>query len=66
MQSTKSVAKKQELREELLRIEQQIQSEKAWRKRREVEKAAKVCLQPPLIPLCVMSVRLWEHHLTPA
>ena len=49
MQSTKSAAKKQELREELLRVEHQIQNEKALRKRREVEKAAKVRLQPPFL-----------------
>ena len=71
MQSTKSVAKKQQLREELLRVEQQIQSEKALRKKRELEKAAKVSKQPFLLLfLCCTGLLnfyqclFWERLLT--
>jgi len=41
MKSTKSAAKKQELHEDLVRIEQQIRSEKEQRRKREFEKNAK-------------------------
>ena len=54
MQNTKSAAKKQQLREELMRLEQQIQSEKALRKKWELEKAAKVREQPFLLFVFVL------------
>lgn len=41
MKSTKSAAKKQKLHEDLMRIEQQIRSEKEQRRKREYEKKAK-------------------------
>jgi len=51
MQSTKSAAKKQELHEDLVRIEQQIRSEKEQRRKREFEKNAKVLVYTPPPPL---------------
>ena len=68
VQSTKSAAKKQQLREDLLRVEQQIQSEKALRKKREMEKAAKVrtACTPSFIPVLAHSFSLGASPATSA
>ena len=49
MQSTKSEAKKQQLKADLSRIEQQIRTEDAERRKRSLEKASKVCFHSSLL-----------------